>query len=56
MKLAFVPIDNRPVCYTLPKLLAEIDESVEFYIPDPVSAFRLPDAVPSDEIHFPTDH
>lgn len=34
MKLAFVPIDNRPVCYTLPKLLAEIDESIEFYIPD----------------------
>lgn len=34
MKLAFVPIDNRPVCYTLPKLLAEVDESIEFYIPD----------------------
>ena len=34
MKLAFVPIDNRPVCYTLPKLLAEIDESIEFYIQD----------------------
>lgn len=34
MKLAFVPIDNRPVCYTLPKLLAEIDENIEFYIPD----------------------
>ena len=34
MKLAFVPIDNRPVCYTLPKLLAKIDESIEFYIPD----------------------
>lgn len=34
MKLAFVPIDNRPVCYTLPKLLASIDESIEFYIPD----------------------
>lgn len=33
MKIAFVPIDNRPVCYTLPKLLANIDSSIEFYIP-----------------------
>jgi hypothetical protein len=33
MKLAFLPIDNRPVCYTLPKLISEIDESIEFLIP-----------------------
>lgn len=33
MKVAFVPIDNRPVCYTLPKLIASIDESIEFFIP-----------------------
>ena len=33
MKIGFLPIDNRPVCYTLPKLLAGIDESIEFYIP-----------------------
>ena len=34
MKIAFVPIDNRPVCYTLPKLIAEIDSDIEFLIPD----------------------
>ena len=33
MKIAFLPIDNRPVCYTLPKLLAGIDDSIEFSIP-----------------------
>ena len=33
MRIAFVPIDNRPVCYTLPKLIAEIDNSVELLLP-----------------------
>lgn len=33
MKIAFIPIDNRPVCYTLPKLIAGIDKSIEFSIP-----------------------
>lgn len=33
MKIAFVPIDNRPVCYTLPKLIAQIDKDIEFFIP-----------------------
>ena len=34
MKIGFVPIDNRPVCYTLPKILSEIDESIEFFMPE----------------------
>ncbi len=34
MKLAFLPIDNRPVCYTLPKLISEIDEELEFFTPE----------------------
>lgn len=33
MKIAFVPIDNRPVCYSLPKLIAGVDNSIEFFIP-----------------------
>lgn len=33
MKIGFVPIDNRPVCYLLPKLIAEIDESIELFLP-----------------------
>ena len=33
MKIGFVPIDNRPVCYTLPKQIAEIDEDIELFLP-----------------------
>ena len=33
MKIAFLPIDNRPVCYTLPKIILGIDKSIEFYLP-----------------------
>ena len=33
MKIAFLPIDNRPVCYTLPKIISGIDDYVEFSIP-----------------------
>ena len=34
MRVAFLPIDNRPVCYTLPKLIAQIDKGIEFFVPD----------------------
>ncbi len=34
MKLALLPIDNRPVCYTLPQLISQIDESIELFIPE----------------------
>lgn len=34
MKIAFLPIDNRPVCYTLPKIIASIDEGIEFSMPE----------------------
>lgn len=34
MKIGFVPIDNRPVCYTLPKKIAAIDDSIELFLPD----------------------
>lgn len=34
MKIGFIPIDNRPVCYTLPKLIAEINESLELIQPE----------------------
>jgi len=33
MRIAFIPIDNRPVCYTLPKMIAQIDSDLEFFIP-----------------------
>ena len=34
MKIGFVPIDNRPVCYTLSEQIAAIDESIELFMPD----------------------
>ena len=33
MRIAFVPIDNRPVCYNLAKDIASIDEAIEFLLP-----------------------
>ena len=34
MKIGFVPIDNRPVCYSLPEMCAGIDKSIEFFMPE----------------------
>lgn len=34
MKIGFLPIDNRPVCYTLPVQIARLDRSIEFFIPE----------------------
>lgn len=34
MKLALIPIDNRPVCYDLPKNIAKIDGDIEIFLPD----------------------
>ena len=34
MKIGFVPIDNRPVCYTLPEQIAAIDKNIELYMPE----------------------
>ena len=33
MKICFIPIDNRPVCYNLVKDIVSIDESFELYLP-----------------------
>ena len=33
MKICFIPIDNRPVCYNLAKDIAEIDSSISLLIP-----------------------
>ena len=34
MKIAFLPIDNRPVCYSLAKDVTAIDEDIELFIPE----------------------
>lgn len=34
MKIAVIPIDNRPVCYSLPKEIAAIDDDIEMFLPD----------------------
>lgn len=33
-KIVFIPIDNRPVCYTLPKQIAAVDEALTFLMPE----------------------
>ncbi len=33
MKIAFIPIDNRPVCYNLAEMIAKIDKNINFSIP-----------------------
>jgi hypothetical protein len=33
MKICFIPIDNRPVCYNLPKEIAKINKDIELFIP-----------------------
>lgn len=33
MKICFIPIDNRPVCYTLPKDIVAMDENIELLLP-----------------------
>ena len=33
MKICFIPIDNRPVCYNLAKDICAIDESIDLFIP-----------------------
>lgn len=34
MKIALIPIDNRPVCYNLAKDIAAIDSDLELFLPD----------------------
>lgn len=34
MDIAFIPIDNRPVCYTLPVQIAQIDKNLCLHMPD----------------------
>lgn len=33
-KIALIPIDNRPVCYTLPKMIADIDADIQLIMPN----------------------
>ncbi len=33
MKICFIPIDNRPVCYNLAKEITKIDRNIELFIP-----------------------
>ena len=33
MKICFIPIDNRPVCYNLAKDICDVDKDIELYMP-----------------------
>jgi len=34
MNIAFIPIDNRPVCYTLPEQICALNDEVKIFLPD----------------------
>ena len=34
MNIAFIPIDNRPVCYTLPQQICAIDSKINLFMPE----------------------
>lgn len=34
MNIAFIPIDNRPVCYTLPEQICAINDNIQIFMPD----------------------
>ena len=34
MKVALIPIDNRPVCYSLPRKISQIESDIEFFMPE----------------------
>lgn len=34
MNIAFIPIDNRPVCYTLPEQICALNDDVKIFLPD----------------------
>ena len=34
VKIAFIPIDNRPVCYTLAQQIADMDCHLHLHLPD----------------------
>ena len=34
MNIVFIPIDDRPVCYGLPKLITDIDKSLNIFMPE----------------------
>ena len=33
MRIVFIPIDNRPVCYQMPKMIADINSNIELVLP-----------------------
>ena len=34
MNIAFIPIDNRPVCYTLPEQICAMNDEINLFIPE----------------------
>ena len=33
VNIALIPIDNRPVCYTLPEQISKIDSNIQLFMP-----------------------
>ena len=50
MNIGFIPIDNRPVCYTLAKDIAEIDGAINLFLPPEELLGDLTKFAKTDEI------
>ena len=50
MNIGFIPIDNRPVCYTLAKDIAEIDGAINLFLPPEELLGDLTKYAKTDEI------
>lgn len=50
MKIALIPIDNRPVCYNLVKEISSIDNDLELFLPDKKFLGGLRSAADVEEI------
>lgn len=50
IKIALIPIDNRPVCYSLPRKIAGIDEDIELFLPEKTDMGNLKKSADIDNI------
>lgn len=50
MKIAIIPIDNRPVCYSLPRKIAGIDADIELFLPEKTDMGNLKKAANVDNL------
>lgn len=51
MNIAFIPIDNRPVCYTLAKQISNLNDEIKLFLPDRKVLGSLKDVCDIDKLY-----